>query len=134
MPLSPLNNRHHLLHICCQSQGRIQDFLNEGATKLRTDRTSVPVGTGVSEGDVPPQKWTKIVIFKVNSHDLVHSFFLGRPHKIRHPISAKNRGGTRLRVACGLWLNTHISQKLHPLVSVTYIRFTTSPGSHTPLC
>ena len=37
-------------HYC---QGRIQDFLKEGAPKLRTDKTSVPVGTGVSEGDVP---------------------------------------------------------------------------------
>ena len=33
--------------VCCYDyQGRIQDFLKEGALKLRTDRTSVPVGTG----------------------------------------------------------------------------------------
>ena len=35
-------------------QGRIQDFLKEGAPKSRTDRTLAPVGTGVSEGDVYP--------------------------------------------------------------------------------
>ena len=47
----------------------------------------------VSEGDVPPQKQRKIAILKVNSHDLVHSFCLGHPHKVRRLISAKNRGG-----------------------------------------
>ena len=35
----------------------------------------------------------KIVIFKVNLHDLVHSFCMGHPQKVRRPISAKNRGG-----------------------------------------
>ena len=38
---------------------------------------------GLSEGNVPPQKWRKIVIFKVSLYDLVHSFCLGRPHKVR---------------------------------------------------
>ena len=71
----------------------IQDFSKEGAPKLRTDRTSAPVGTGGVWGDVAPQKRRKILIFKVNSHNLVHSFCLGHPHKVRRPISAKNRGG-----------------------------------------
>ena len=83
-----------LLNWKCAIQGWIQDiFLKEGGPKLRTDRTLAPVGTGVSEGDVAPQKWRKIVIFKVNLHDLVHSFCLGREHKVPAPISAKNRGG-----------------------------------------
>ena len=34
---------HIILHF---KQGRIQDFLKEGALKLRTDRTSAPVETG----------------------------------------------------------------------------------------
>ena len=42
-----------------------------------------------------PSEAEKIVIFKVSLHDLVHSFCLGCPHKVRHPISAKNRGGVR---------------------------------------
>ena len=42
---------------------------------------------------MPPQKRRKIVIFKVNLHDLVHTFCLRRPHKVRRSISAKNRGG-----------------------------------------
>ena len=37
----------------------------------------------MSEGDAPPPEQRKNVIFKVNCHDLVHSFCL----------SAKNRGG-----------------------------------------
>ena len=40
-------------------QGRIQDFFKEGAPKFRTDRTLVPVGTEVSERDVPPLKRRK---------------------------------------------------------------------------
>ena len=48
---------------------------------------------GMSEGDVPPQKRRNIAIFKVNLHDLVHSFCLGHPHKVRCHISAKNKGG-----------------------------------------
>ena len=73
------------------------------------------MGTGVSEGDVPPQKGRKIVIFKVNSHDLVHSFCLGCPHKVRRPISAKNRGGARrLRPP----LNPLYSKSLHKKVCV----------------
>ena len=75
-------------------QGRIQDFLKGGAPKLRTDRTSVPVRTGVVWGGMCPlRSGEKFVIFKVNSHDLVHSVCLGCPHKVRRPISAKNRGG-----------------------------------------
>ena len=78
-------------------QGRIQDFLKEGAPKLRTIQNfdTQLWGQGVSEGDVPPQKQRKIVIFKVNLHDLVHSFCLGYPHKVRCPISAKNKRGHR---------------------------------------
>ena len=63
-------------------------FFKRGGAQLRTDRTST------SEGDVPPQKRRKFVIFKANLHNLVHSFCLRLPHKVRHPISAKNRGGT----------------------------------------
>ena len=76
-------------------RGQIQDFLKEGAPKLRTDRTSVHVWNRVSEWDVLTQKWRKIIIFKVNLHDLVHSFCLGCPHKVRRPISARNRGVVR---------------------------------------
>ena len=89
----------HLALFMCQGhtnrQGRIQDFLKEGAPTLRVYRTLAPVWTGVSEGDVPPQKRRKTAIFKVNSHDLVHSFCLEHPHKVRRLISAKNRGGAR---------------------------------------
>ena len=48
-----------------------------------------------SERDVPPQKLRKMVIFKVNLRDLVHTFLPGRPHKVRRPVSAKNRGSAR---------------------------------------
>ena len=63
--------------------GRIQDFLKEGMPKLRTDRTSSSVGTDTE----------KTVIFKVNSHDLVHAFCLGCPHEVRHLIFAKKKEG-----------------------------------------
>ena len=49
-------------------------------------------GKGCLRGRCALQKQIKIVIFKVRLHDSVHSFCLGCPHKIRHPISAKNRG------------------------------------------
>ena len=67
--------------------GQIQDFLKEGAPQIRTDITSAPVGTGGVWEGCTPQKQRKFVIFKVHSHDLVHSFCL------RRPIFAKNRGG-----------------------------------------
>ena len=48
---------------------------------------------------MPPQKQRKIVIFKDKSHDLVFSLCHRRPHKVRCPISAKNKGGVRAPVA-----------------------------------
>ena len=44
-------------------------------------------------GAHPPQKQRKIA--SPNSHNLVYSFCLGHQHKVRHSISAKNRGGAR---------------------------------------
>ena len=105
-------------------QGRIHDFLKKGASKSEMKiPTCIFVsgpnegltelwrlwGQGVSEGDVPPQVRRKTVIFKVILHDLMHSFLpgahgilniylefcAGRPHKLRRPISAKNREGAR---------------------------------------
>ena len=70
----------------------IQDLLKYGAPKLRTDRTLATVGKGVSEGDVPPQKWRKNVIFKVNSHNLVHSFALGAHKESGAPSLQKIKG------------------------------------------
>ena len=75
--------------------GADEDFLKEGALKLRTDRTSTLVGTGDAEGDVPPQKQRKIVLFKVNLHNLVRTSCLRRPHKVRRLISAKKLRGRR---------------------------------------
>ena len=70
--------------------GADPEFFKRGGAKIK-DRQNL-WGQGVSEGDVPPQKQRKIVSFKVNLHDLVHSFCLGCPHKVRRTISAKNRG------------------------------------------
>ena len=49
-------------------QGQIKDFFIRGAPKLRTNISSAPVGwvQGVSNGDVPPQKWRKNSIFEAN--------------------------------------------------------------------
>ena len=76
-------------------RGRSRIFLIEGAPKSRTNRTLAPVGwvQEVSEGDVPPEKWRKNSIFEANSRDLVDSFCLICPHKLRRPISIKNREG-----------------------------------------
>ena len=72
-----------------QFSGVDPGFFERGAPKLMTDRTSGPVGTGgVWGGCAPIRSGEKFVIFKVSSHDLVHSFCLGRPHKVRCPISS----------------------------------------------
>ena len=42
-------------------------------------------GQGVSDGDVPPQKWRKNIIFKVNSHNLVHFFLPEAPTQSQVP-------------------------------------------------
>ena len=45
-------------------QGRIQDFLKEGAPKLRTDSTSALVGTGGVWGGCAPSEAEKICNFQ----------------------------------------------------------------------
>ena len=81
-------------HDYSTAQGWTQGFWKEGAPKLRTVRSSAPVGTGVSEeGVCALSEGEKYVIFKVNSHNLLRPFCLRRPQKVRSPISAKNRGG-----------------------------------------
>ena len=72
-----------------RNQGRIQDFVKEGAPKLRTDRTLVPVGTGGVWGGCALSEAEKICNFQSYPHDLVHSFSLGRQHKVRHPYLCK---------------------------------------------
>ena len=66
-------------------------FFKRRGFKLRLDRSSSLVWKGGIKGDV--QKWIEMVIFKVSSHNLVHSFCVGHPHVVRRPISSKNRGG-----------------------------------------
>ena len=48
---------------CYELQGRIQDFIKEGMPKLRTDRTSMPVGTGGVWGGCAPSETKKICNF-----------------------------------------------------------------------
>ena len=89
------------------SQGRIQDFFKkEETSKLGLTKVWHLWEQGVSEGDVPLRSGGKC---KVNSHNLMHSFCLRCPHKVRHPISAQNRvDACPLRLpsksACGLYI------------------------------
>ena len=57
-----------LLEPCLRLNGRggSRIFFIRGTPKLRTNRTLAPVGwvQGVSEGDVPPQKWKEIDFLK----------------------------------------------------------------------
>ena len=66
------------------------DFF-KGGGQSRTDRTFSPVETGCLIGMCPIRSGVN-VIFKVNSHDLVHSFCLRHPHEVWRPISAKIEG------------------------------------------
>ena len=66
------------MYVVLVQHGQIQDFLKEGAPKLRTDKSSVTVGTRGVWGERAPSEAEKNVIFGVNSHDLVH-YFLEAP-------------------------------------------------------
>ena len=67
-------------------------FLKRGGTQIKDWQNFGTCGDrGCLRGMCPPQKWRKTVIFKINLHDLVHSFCLRCSHKVRRPISAKNR-------------------------------------------
>ena len=65
-------------------------FFKRGCAKIKDRQIIGACGDREClRGDVLPQKRRKIVIFKVNLHDLVHSFCLGCPHKVKRTISAK---------------------------------------------
>ena len=78
-------------------QGWMQNFLKEGAHKLKTDRTSAPVGTGVSKGDVPiPSEVEKICNFQSQLYKLVHSFWSDVPTQPRTSAKKYIGGACRL--------------------------------------
>ena len=52
------------LHKRNSYQGQIQDFIEEEAPKLKTDRTSVPVGTGGVWGECPLSEAENICNFQ----------------------------------------------------------------------
>ena len=74
----------------------------------------------------PLRSGEKNVIFEDNSHDLVHSFCLRRPLKLRRPISTKNRGE-------GAPLNCHVDLSIFslfcPLFSFTLSFFSSFFGA-----
>ena len=76
-------------------QGRIQDFLKERAPKLRTDRTSAPVGTGGVWGGCAPSEAEKNCSFQ-SQFARVGAFFLpDAPTQSQAPYLCKKRGGER---------------------------------------
>ena len=64
----------------------------EGHPNLRIKRTLAPQWGQVFHRSGEKKN------FKVNLHDLVHSFCLRRPHKVRRPISEKMGRGRCLRL------------------------------------
>ena len=68
-------------------------FFKRGGAHIKGLQNFGACGDGGVWGDVPPHKRRKIAIFKINSHDLVHSFYLGHPHKVRRLISARKKRG-----------------------------------------
>ena len=70
-------------------------FFKRGAPKLRTGRTLAPVRTCGVWGGCAPSEADKHCNFQSQFARFGDSFCLGCPHKVRRPISAKNRGGAR---------------------------------------
>ena len=63
-------------------QGQIQDFLKKGGAHIKGLQNFGAWGDrGCLRGMCPLRSEEKIAIFKVNSHDLVHSFLPGAPTK-----------------------------------------------------
>ena len=77
----------------------MQDFSKEGAPKLRTDRILPLLGTGSVWGGCAHSEVEKNVISKVIFAWLDAFLCLNRTHKIRHPISSKNKLGARATCA-----------------------------------
>ena len=79
-----------LLHPSCGfpnllKQGQIQDFLKEGAPKLRTDRTSAPMGTGGVWGGCAPSEAEKNCNFQSQFARFDAFLLLGAPTQSQVP-------------------------------------------------
>ena len=83
-------------HFLVTFQGRIQHFLKEGAPTLRVYRTFGAGGDrGCLRGMCPLRSEEKLQFSKSIRTIWCILFARGHPHKVRHYIAAKNRGGAR---------------------------------------